>query len=382
MRNFADDIKRNILSIPGWKTKRKIIVFESDDWGSIRSISNEVNNEILRQFDINLLPYHLFDSLESEEDLDALYDVLLKFKDSHGNPPIITANCLVANPNFGKIELHNFQEYHYELVTETFKNSPGKEKSFELWKEGISEKIFHPQYHGREHLNVSLWLNLLKSDSLIQKMFDYKFWGMEKRLEGNSLKIQSMAGCNYSNLQELDFVKNAILDGLEIFEQLFGFKSKSFIANNFIWDENVEGILSLGGVKYIQGQSFQLYPFYKRELIKEKGKRNFMGRKNSFNQTLLIRNCDFEPSLANKKSNCVTDCLDQIDRAFFWNNPAIISSHRLNFIGSLSIKNRTNNLEMLKTLLSKILFKYPEVEFMTTDQLGDLITNDNFSKIN
>ena len=29
-------VKKNIVNIPGWRTNRKIVVFESDDWGSTR----------------------------------------------------------------------------------------------------------------------------------------------------------------------------------------------------------------------------------------------------------------------------------------------------------------------------------------------------------
>jgi hypothetical protein len=42
-------------------------------------------------------------------------------------------------------------------------------------------------------------------------------------------------------------------------------------------------------------------------------------------------------------------------------------------------KNRGNNLILLDELLKKILKKYPEVEFMTSDLLGDLILNDKKS---
>ena len=71
--------------------------------------------------------------------------------------------------------------------------------------------------------------------------------------------------------------------------------------------------------------------------------------------------------------------MKEIDLAFFWKKPAIISSHRLNFIGSMQSKNRGNNLILLDELLKKILKKYPEVEFMTSDLLGDLILNDKKS---
>jgi hypothetical protein len=62
--------------------------------------------------------------------------------------------------------------------------------------------------------------------------------------------------------------------------------------------------------------------------------------------------------------------------AFRWNKPAIIGMHRINFIGSLVRENRELNLVMLKKLITLILKEWPDVEFMTSDELGKLIVGD------
>ena len=51
----------------------------------------------------------------------------------------------------------------------------------------------------------------------------------------------------------------------------------------------------------------------------------------------------------------------------------MISSLRINYIGSLVESNRTTNLRLLNELLARIIKTWPDVEFMTSDQLGDLI---------
>ena len=40
-KSLLSNVLRNIRNIPGWQTKRKIVVVESDDWGSIRMRSSE-----------------------------------------------------------------------------------------------------------------------------------------------------------------------------------------------------------------------------------------------------------------------------------------------------------------------------------------------------
>jgi hypothetical protein len=49
----------------------------------------------------------------------------------------------------------------------------------------------------------------------------------------------------------------------------------------------------------------------------------------------------------------VKDTLDQIGAAFF-EKPAVITSHRINFCGSLHTENRDRNLKLLHQLLSEI----------------------------
>jgi hypothetical protein len=47
----------------------------------------------------------------------------------------------------------------------------------------------------------------------------------------------------------------------------------------------------------------------------------------------------------------VGECLKDIQNAFFWKKPAIITSHRLNFIGFIHPENRERNLKQFRELL-------------------------------
>jgi hypothetical protein len=158
--------------------------------------------------------------------------------------------------------------------------------------------------------------------------------------------------------------------GLKIFRDKFGFPSESFVACNYIYPEEMEKSLSDFGVKYIQGQRGHLSPNICTG--ETKVKRNFTGQVNSFNQCYVIRNCFFEPTL-NLSKDSVISCLKEIQIAFRWNKPAIISSHRINYVGGMSIENRDRGLNKLDHLLAMILKKWPDVEFLSTNKLGDLM---------
>lgn len=159
-------LSQNLINIPGWRSKRKILVIESDDWGSIRMPSNEVYSKFISQgFDISGSDYNRLDTIESNSDLTMLYEVLDSVRDSVGNPPVITANCVVGNPDFQRIRESEFTQYHVEPVTETLKRYPQRDNVEFLWRQGMSSGIFHPQFHGREHVNVVRWLDALQERS-------------------------------------------------------------------------------------------------------------------------------------------------------------------------------------------------------------------------
>jgi len=65
--------------------------------------------------------------------------------------------------------------------------------------------------------------------------------------------------------------------------------------------------------------------------------------------------------------------MSEIQNAFFWHKPAIISTHRINYVGGINIKHRGRNLKLLDQLLQRILIKWPDVEFLSSDQLVSII---------
>ena len=372
--SIKEKIQRNLLLIPGWRTLRKIIVFESDDWGSIRTPNADVLRVLAKaNTALENDAMSRFDSLESNDDLIALFEVLNSVKDKNGKPAVITANTIVANPAFDTIGAGNYQQYFYEIFTETLKRYPGREHVKELIMQGIGAGVYKPQFHGREHLNVIQWLTSLQNgNKQLLEAFKYKTFGIPLS-ETVSMRKNMMSALDYEDKSEMEFQKGIIHEGIDIFEQLFGFRSKSFISTCYIWDSALEKELAQYGVIYMQGIPYQYIPNPDGEWYKRKF--HYIGQKNKYNQTYLVRNAHFEPSVM-EDSDIVAKCLKRIRLAFNWGKPAIVGSHRVNFIGSIVESNRTENLKLLKKLLECICFEWPDVEFMSTDQLGDIINND------
>lgn len=371
MRNF----KRYLSNIPGWRTNRKIIVFESDDWGSVRMPSKNAFTN-LKNTGIDLesndyLRYNLNDTLASRKDLENLFELLDSYKDYKANSCVFTALSVVANPDFKKIKENNFVSYYYEPFTETLNRYYPGEKVFDLWKKGIEKKIFIPQFHGREHLNVINWLKALRTNHRATILaFNEGMWAFVP--DKHNGFVENQAAFQLTSKKDIDIQRKILIEGLDLFEDIFGYRAEYFVPPNGPFNNSLNNTLFENGIKYrstskIQNESIDFNQT--RKVI------NWLGKKDKSGIFYITRNCFFEPSQQGK--DWIDNCLHNIDIAFRCKKPAIISTHRVNYIGVLNPKNAGNGLKQLKILLKIILKTWPKVEFMNTVQLGYLISQEN-----
>lgn len=369
-------LRVNVSNIPGWRTKRHIVVIESDDWGSIRMSSIENFNRMLKAgMPVDKSHYNLYDALECNDDLVALMETLSKFKDVTGRPPVFTGVNVVANPDFEKIKQNGFSEYVYEPYTETCKRYDNHERVYELWKEAITKRLIVPIFHGREHLNAQFWLRALQmGDKSTLLGFENEVTGMPG-IKGEKLP-DFQAAFDIDTVADLPYQKDVIKTGLDLFEQLYGYRSKYFVPTNGPFNNSLEKDLFDAGIKYINTGKKQREPLGNG---KYRVNTRFLGDKNQFGQIYLTRNCFFEPAATGfevpMNYNWIDFCLKEIEIAFRWHKPATISSHRVNYIGYLHPENRENGLRQLSELLSRMLKRWPDIEFMTSVELGDLIAS-------
>jgi hypothetical protein len=367
---------KNLSNLPGWTTNQKIVVIESDDWGAIRMASKEALERLEKKgvlpFDDDERIYLHNDSLATEKDFSELFEILESVKDAQNKSAVFTAVAVVANPDFEKIQQSDFKNYYYEPFTETLKKYPDHQNSFESWKKGIKSRLFVPQFHGREHLNVINWLKALQAnnkDTLLA--FDEKIYGITPSKQENFVSFQ--AAFDVYDPIEINYHKQILEEGLDLFENLFGYKASFFVPTNGPFNNQLEEVLAKKDIKYIGTSKIQKQPI---GFGKNKISLHYLGQKNKWEQTYLTRNAFFEPS-SNLKNDWVNACLSEIEIAFKWKKPAVISSHRTNYTGFINPKNRENGLKQLKLLLTKILHKWPDVIFLTSDELGNLMTKEH-----
>lgn len=362
--NFRRIFKEVAGGLPGWHTRRRILVFESDDWGSVRMPSRDAFDRLTKQ-GVDLGPaaalrFNQYDSLEGRADLDGLFTVLSKHKDQHGRSPVFTLLSLVANPDFDAIRQAGFSRYIYEPLPVTFAHTYPSDSVWALWQEGIRRGLLRPQFHGREHLNVFHWIKALQAgDPPTRSSFQEGVWGF------HNTGVSYQAAFDFQDTSELTGQTDIIADGLHLFESLMGYRASFFVPPNGLLSERLYPLTARLGIKYLYASLRHYVPVgggaYRAHY-------QYLGKKNSEGQRFITRNAFFEPSEEGR--DWVAACLADIECAFRWRKPAIVGTHRVNFTGSLAEDNRKRGLHQLDELLAKALKRWPDLEFMSTPELA------------
>lgn len=359
---MKDKIILNFKNIPGWRTKRKIIVIECDDWGSIRMPSKNVYNFLISAgLKINMRMYNKYETLETREDLEQLFSVLSAVRDKNNSPAIMTAMTNMANPDFEKIRMGKFAEYHYEKFTDTLRNYYPTSDVFQMWEEGINAGIFIPELHGREHISVQLWLQKLREgneDLLLA--FNKGFVALEIP-EVPEPARGFRAEFFFTSEDQKPFLMNSIRESIDLFKVIFGRQPNVFVPGNNIFHHDFDEIAAKLGIKFLYVSNKMPYPANGGEL---KYRYFVTGQKGPYGVTYYTRNCAFEPNDPEYKG--IGPTMEQVKAAFRWRKPANISTHRGNFTGGIDPAYRSKGLMELKKLLNAIHEKWPDVEFMSS----------------
>jgi hypothetical protein len=365
---------KNVSNLPGWRTRRKLIVFESDDWGSIRTPSREAF-ENLRADGVDLESdagylYNLYDSMATAKDLASLFEVLDSVRDGSGRPAVFTPVSVVANPDFKRIRESGYRNYFYEPFTETLLGHAGCEGSFDLWKEGMGKRLFVPQFHGREHLNVAVWMRALQAGLPAPlSAFNNGMWGISTAHDpGIGLEFQ--AAFDFLDPADLSVHREVLESGLKLFEQLFGYRATCFVPPNGRFASGLESLCSQEGIRLLSVSRMHRSPLGNG---KEERQVHWLGKRSRSGLRYTTRNCFFEPVEQGRQG--VDSCLYEISAAFRWNKPALIGTHRVNYIGALYPENRDHGLTSLGTLLKRIVNRWPGAEFITSAELGEIMNH-------
>ena len=365
----------NAKNAIGWKTNRKIVVFSVDDYGNVRVNSKEARANMDKAGMKIYSRFDALDTLETRQDLEQLYAVLNSVKDKNGKPAVFTPFALPCNIDFEAMEAEDFQKYHFETLPETYRKLSEQqpqayEGAWDLWKEGIAKGFMKPQFHGREHLNLTIFNDKLKKrdTELLTALKNKSYTSIS---DSDYPTMSSTAAFDFWNVKENETLVPVIEEGLQLFEKVYGYRSTYCTPPVYNIHHSLFRTLRKNDINYIdlglvrkEHQGLNVYKTFF----------NYIGKTTNEGLTIMVRNVVFEPT-EERGIDWVDFTMKQIETAFRWKKPAIISSHRVNFCGHIKEENREKGLSTLKRLLDAIVKKWPDVEFMAADELGNFLKN-------
>ncbi len=368
LSTVKSSLNRAWTNLRGWRTDRKLLVIESDDWGATRMPGRKAFNALLAQgLRVDQSRYDSLDCLEDRSDLEALFEVLARHQDGHGRPAIMTFNTVMGNPDFAAIAEDGFARFHLQHFLESYRHYHS-DCLESLWREAIAEQLIQPQFHAREHLNSPLWMRDLRSGLEQTRLaFEHQFYGLKTETSAPGRRSY-LATYWPSQAEDVHCILDILRDGLKLFTETFGFSSRTFIGCNYVWPEQVEACLAANDVDFLQGQRAQLLPEPSLQWSR-RSVAHYAGKQNRHGQRYGIRNVFFEP-YKKPEADWSRKALAEVREAFLLRRPAVICSHRINFVAGMDRRHRDNTLRQYDQLLGQIRHRWPDVEFIASDELA------------
>lgn len=359
-----------VRSCVDWK-RHDVIVFESDDWGLCGNMRDAVAKEELinKGYDVSSIEYK--DTLETATELENLYKTLESHKDGLGRNAVFTPNYITSNPNYDKIMRNEFKTYFWIPITKGFSQDWNDENErgdlLAKWREGINRHVWCPEYHGLSHMNMQVWLTgLRRGDKKLRDFFNDQMFTHSNKYDNRS---EYALKTNPSQSMSTAMQEKLISEGKTIFHEAFGYHPHTTIAPAYLWDENTEVALYNQGIKYIQGvthhraRSFRKYHFH------------LLGEKHN-NVMYLIRLIHLEYQGGKNPQWDYKQAYEKIVSAWKHGLPAIVSTHRVNYVGGIDPSMHISGINQLNRLLTEIEKNFgTKVTYMSDFEVAQLLDN-------
>ena len=313
-----------------------VVVIESDDWGPGPS--------------------------SHAKSLLSLVNVLENHHDSVNRPAVLTVNMILTIPDTTVIRETAFREYARISINQS------SLEIMNVLKDSISRDLIVPQLHAIEHFNKDVLMNLARNGNKeICTALTRDGWSSWEALEPR-LQRHYLDGNGLSSEEILAEHNEVVGKAAILFRDLFNHDTLSTIAPCSFWTDKTEKAWSSHGIRYIQTEGYRLIGSCNKERVYKDPKIIRFGSKNRYGQTYLVRNVMYEP--VHGKNEEV--CWEETVRSFRQALPAVISTHRYNYIDNEMLSRRS--LNGLDDLLKRIDGNYPSRRYLASPELGECLS--------
>ncbi|HEY2956155.1 MAG TPA: polysaccharide deacetylase family protein [Candidatus Eisenbacteria bacterium] len=302
----------------------RAVVLESDDWGLCAWVPDDEAWKALERTPAFRSPAGLRygrSTLEGAADVKALAEVLEAHRGADGFAPVWQANTVMANPDYRRLAASGFDG---GLPLVELPDTPARWSRPGLWDEvarACEAGLWWIELHGLHHLPESAWLAALaRGDGDARRAL----------VEESPVCRAVEASGEYDPTEPKETRRRSLERAIARFRALVGRAPRSFCPPDYRWDESLEAEAERHGVTTLQGKAEQTgtpVPRITRALLKRRfphvrGKRFY-----------LPPRIAFEPCAPGRVGGraAVETALGAVRAAWKRSQPAVLSSHRLNY---------------------------------------------------
>lgn len=314
-------------SLVDW-TDVRAVVLESDDWGLCgftpdRTTMDETDVEAIdpgRTPDI----YH-YSTLETADHVTGLADLLARHKGRDGLVAVFQPNYIVGSMS---LEPAPEADGGFEWRRRSLPDLPEAYRRPGLWDavdDAIGRGVWWPEYHGRWHYHPKERIARVAANAVAE----------EATKRGLLLFPDIASSFELSLARDPEVLAAELSEGLAVFENLFGRRPTSVIAPDYAWNRDRELMWGEEGLFVIQAKREQRSltklsaSLWDRMLkVVDRGRLYLTER----HVVYLHRNCLLEGAQEEDHLKHAAACLESVQAAWRLGEPAIINTHRVNYV--------------------------------------------------
>ena len=302
----------------------RVVVIESDDWGLCGFFPAAAPTAAARAHLGGGFPPPYWDStLEDSADVAALAGLLARHAGRDGLPPVLQANMIVsaleppgaerpADVAWRRIDLPDLPRGYAR---------PGLVAAVDA---AIGAGVWRPELHGAFHYDPARREAALATHP-----------GLRPLLEETVLCPGSDTAWELGCWRATGELRGELARSVAVFTARFGHRPVSVCAPDYVWDPRCERLWAEQGLTVIQAKREQLDSRRPRGGMVARGRKALArawDRWRHPERSYLDRNCRFEPAQAPDSAAALAGCLAAIRQAWARGEPAIVETHRVNFV--------------------------------------------------
>lgn len=351
-----------------WRAARAVVI-ESDDWGLCGFLPDgaAAGDAERTAWRAEVTPPVYWDStLEDSAAVAALATLLAEHRGRDGLPPVLQANLIVSalSPPAGPGPLAADAPWtRHDLPDRPAAYArPGLEAAVDA---AIARGVWRPELHGSFHYDPERRRAAVAADPL----------ALAAARRG-VLPFPGSATAWELGPQRPRAVLAAELDrALDLFASRFGRRPSSVCAPDYVWDGRSEQLWQARGLAIIQAKREQRSPLWPTGRLDHRARKvlaRAWDRLAHPGRAYLDRNVRFEPAQAPADSSLVARTLAEIGDAWRRGEPAVVESHRINYVRLTPGAAAAGRRQLGELLAALTRDGAPAPLFLTDDEVAQL----------